>query len=529
MEHPIYSGSQKVGGLKSSYSLNVFPSSGLQSAQSFILETTFVDEQNPAQPFDISNATASIYITAYKVEYTPVLLASGVISDSGSGTLDKVSFTIQSGLIPEDIALIPRGRVGNGVIYFILEETGKRLQFSEVVNITDTEFLLTADNSASSNVIVTNRNDLGTVINISLTIPPSNPSFNDSYIIAVGATGDWLNEDGNLAVWNGVAWIYKVTEQGNFVFDSNTSLQYVKDGSGWSASAGNMSTSTYDPANISEQVVGLTATQSLTNKTVNGVNLISSGSASLNLRQDGSYSAITASEVGNNTAQWNANQLQDNTIQDITLAAGQDGMVPTWNNTTGEIEWQSPPGLGGGEANTLEINPSATGLDITSTKAGTALRIKGINTSGAISAIINSEDIDFTIDDSSETQKGAVELATSVETGTGISTSLAVHPAGLKANYSPLLLVPDIKPSGAYTTNDADNGKWIIVDGAVTLHTAGQAGINILIQNSTSSPINYISTGLTKKGDSNSNISAEKAISVRWSQTNEIYVDGGTE
>lgn len=38
------------------------------------------------------------------------------------------------------------------------------------------------------------------------------------------------------------------------------------------AGAGDMNTATYDPANISEQLVGLTATQTLTNKTINAAN-----------------------------------------------------------------------------------------------------------------------------------------------------------------------------------------------------------------------------------------------------------------
>ena len=225
----------------------------------------------------------------------------------------------------------------------------------------------------------------------------------------------------------------------------------------------------------------------------------------------------------------NATQIQGNDVESLSLGAPENGMVPTWNFSTNTIEWQTPPGASGGEANTLEIDPAATGLDITSAKSVSALRVKGLNTTGALTSVVNGSDIDLGINSSSETLSGVVQLATPAQTISGSSSALAVHPAAAAATYSPLLLAPDIKPTGPYTTTDADNGKWIIVDDTVTLHTAGQPGINILIQNSDSSAISYNAPGLTKKGDSNNNISAEKAISVRWSQTNEIYVDGGTE
>jgi len=46
------------------------------------------------------------------------------------------------------------------------------------------------------------------------------------------------------------------------------------------AGGGDMSTGVYDPAAIAEQLVGLVAAQSLTNKSVNGVTLTTGGGAS---------------------------------------------------------------------------------------------------------------------------------------------------------------------------------------------------------------------------------------------------------
>lgn len=54
---------------------------------------------------------------------------------------------------------------------------------------------------------------------------------------------------------------------------------------------GDMTKAVYDAANIAQQVVGLTASQSLTNKSVNGVTLTTGGSATQFLNGAGSYAA----------------------------------------------------------------------------------------------------------------------------------------------------------------------------------------------------------------------------------------------
>lgn len=55
---------------------------------------------------------------------------------------------------------------------------------------------------------------------------------------------------------------------------------------------GDMSKATYDPANIAQQVVGTTAAQSLTNKSINGVTLTAAGSASQFLNGAGGYTSV---------------------------------------------------------------------------------------------------------------------------------------------------------------------------------------------------------------------------------------------
>jgi hypothetical protein len=235
MEDPKYNAVQTVGGTKSSYSFEAFPKrSGLQASQSFILSVRFVDEENPAQPFDISGATATLYVSAFGVSgYPETILAGGIITDSGSGTDDTVTFTVAKDLIPDDLGSFPTGKSGNSVFYFILEDADTKLQFSQNINVLDESYVLTGDNSASANVILVGSNDLGTVIDVSLNTPPVSPVINDAYIVASGGTGDWSGEDDNLAVYNGVGWIFRVPAEGNYVYDSLSDTRFDFNGTAW--------------------------------------------------------------------------------------------------------------------------------------------------------------------------------------------------------------------------------------------------------------------------------------------------------
>ena len=310
MEDPKYTVTQRVGGLKSSYSLSAFPKGGLQADQSFILEATFTDEEEPTLPFDISGSTATIYITAYKVKYTAVMLGAGVLSDSGSGTTDTVTFTVAKDQIPDDIASIAQGRTGNGVIYFELEDADTKLTFSQIINITDNNFLLTGDNSASANVILTGDNDLGTVIDTTIATPPVSPNFDDVYIVAAGGTGDWSGEDTNLAAWNGIAWIFRIAEEGNFVYDSTNDGQFVFDGSVWGPLS--IADNSVTTAKIVDQAVTETK---LADNAVTNIKMADNAIDTAELVDD----AVTNAKLADNAVE-NAN-MADNSIGTSELIA----------------------------------------------------------------------------------------------------------------------------------------------------------------------------------------------------------------
>jgi len=237
MEDPKYNASIKVGSKDSSYSFLAFPrgaTGGLQASQSFILELTFTDEQTPGQPFDISGSTTTLYCTGYNVQgFDVTMLGSGVLSDSGSGTTDTVTFTVTKDQIPDDLGNLPATKNGNSVFYCILEDADTKLQFYQTVNILDQDFQLTGENSVSENIILAGGNDLGTVINTQIATPPVGPSLGDSYIVATGGSGDWLGKDGQLAVFNGSDWIFRTPETGNFVYDSTADASYTYDSAAW--------------------------------------------------------------------------------------------------------------------------------------------------------------------------------------------------------------------------------------------------------------------------------------------------------
>lgn len=237
MEDPKYNASIKVGSKDSSYSFLAFPrgaTGGLQASQSFILELTFTDEQTPGQPFDISGSTTTLYCTGYNVQgFDVTMLGAGVLSDSGSGTTDRVTFTVTKDQIPDELGNLPATKNGNSVFYCILEDADTKLQFYQTVNVLDQDFQLTGENSVSDNIILAGGNDLGTVIDTQIATPPVSPVLNDAYIVATGGTGDWSGKDGQLAVFNGTDWIFRTPETGNFVYDSTADASYTYDSAAW--------------------------------------------------------------------------------------------------------------------------------------------------------------------------------------------------------------------------------------------------------------------------------------------------------
>jgi len=69
------------------------------------------------------------------------------------------------------------------------------------------------------------------------TTPPATPAAGDRYIVAAGATGAWGGQDGNVALWDGGAWVFYVPAIGWLAYIEAEGVLSVYKGPsvGWSA------------------------------------------------------------------------------------------------------------------------------------------------------------------------------------------------------------------------------------------------------------------------------------------------------
>lgn len=96
-----------------------------------------------------------------------------------------------------------------------------------------------------------------------------------------------LDSAGRAAIW--IVGSYRID-----VYTSADVLVRSTDNVPAFTAGGDMTKAVYDPANIAQQLVGTTAVQSMTNKTVNGVVLTATGSSSNYLNEAGAYTTLTS-------------------------------------------------------------------------------------------------------------------------------------------------------------------------------------------------------------------------------------------
>ena len=240
---------------------------------------------------------------------------------------------------------------------------------------------------------------------------------------------------------------------------------------------------------------------------------------------------VTASQIGNTIAQFNANQAQG---IDLPIPAGvaDDQKVLTYDDTTGDYLLVTPPGAGGtGEVNDLALDAGATGQNIRVTKSGSDIIIKGIL--GANNATVSTIGSDIVIDviDSAENVRGAIAIANSATVDAGLDNTQAVTSLRLQtklADYQPK--TPEVKTTtGAYTLVASDLGKLVIVDGVLDLPSL-PAGYNVFIYNTSVSAVGLsASGGVAIDNTTNTSISAKGSISVFYLDATTVIVDGNTE
>ena len=235
---------------------------------------------------------------------------------------------------------------------------------------------------------------------------------------------------------------------------------------------------------------------------------------------------IDASTVGNTIAQWNANKIQGFDAP-IPTGVADDQKVLTYDDTSGQYQLVSPPGLGGGESNDLSLQGS--GEDIRISKSGSDILIKGVLGTGVISTTTNSNNIEINLPQSAEGVVGGVALANagnvaSLDNDVALSPFQADQMIGDKADKD--LTINSVIAD--YTLLSGDKGSVVEVTNSITLPVLTQ-GYNCLIYNSSATTSAITLSGTTIDNTSNLNISANGSMSVIYLSETRIIIDGNTE
>ena len=156
---------------------------------------------------------------------------------------------------------------------------------------------------------------IGGVIDRDLTSPPSSPNEGDLYIPASTATGAWQGKEDNLAYYVNGEWIFSQPQEGwqHYLIDEAEVITYS--GSGWELNT----TTAY--------------------RLYDGTDEVTASQARTHIDSTSNPHSVTATQVNNTTAQWNADQLQGNAI---ATTSPTDGQGLFWDVSAGEYQPQTP-------------------------------------------------------------------------------------------------------------------------------------------------------------------------------------------
>uniref|UniRef100_UPI0015EF0B81 DUF2793 domain-containing protein n=1 Tax=Chthonobacter albigriseus TaxID=1683161 RepID=UPI0015EF0B81 len=71
------------------------------------------------------------------------------------------------------------------------------------------------------------------VVSVSLASPPPGPAAGARYVVASGGTGAWAGRDGQIARWDGAAWLFHAPQPGWIAVAEDTASLYARIGSTW--------------------------------------------------------------------------------------------------------------------------------------------------------------------------------------------------------------------------------------------------------------------------------------------------------
>ena len=516
MIDPVYTTTLIVGGSTHKYAFTALPNEILAD-QSMDLSVTITNSDS--SPYDLSGATAEFFCTARNVSgLIPTNLGSATLSDSGSGTVDTVSIVLPKDGIPDFLGSYSPTRTGSSVFYFQIQDADSYIQIYQYVNVTASDF--SGDGSG----------------NIEL------PSSSLLYTPADGA--DWPDPDPT------------TVEEG--LDELADRVQTIED----NPIAGDMTKAVYDPqvieadafdrnnmtgtqlaSTISDFESALSASPSITGSvTVHndvsdaGAGIIPSSQTNIDITNNTSHVSsstnphnVTPAQVGNDTAQWNADKIHDLDLP-VPQGATDDDKVLTYDDATTSWVLATQAGAGTGENNDLSLDAGATGETIRVTKSGSDIIIKGIL--GANNATVSTVGSDIVVDviDSAEGVRGAIAIANASDMSTGTDDTRAVSPVKLEtklSDYQPKALTVKTT-TGVYSLIAGDLGTIVKVDNDLTLPVLS-TGYNLFVYNTSASAVSLITSGTTIDNTTDTQIKANGSISVVYLDSTTVIVDGNTE
>lgn len=142
------------------------------------------------------------------------------------------------------------------------------------------------------------------IIDKDLSTPPVSPLTGDCYIVAAAATGAWAGKSTQVAYFDQI-WRFIIPNRGLMLWVNDENIHYIYDGTVWQVQASaDISKSVYDPANISQQLVGINATQTLANKTLTAPrisSIVNTGTLTLPTTTDTLVGRATTDTLTNKT------------------------------------------------------------------------------------------------------------------------------------------------------------------------------------------------------------------------------------
>ena len=203
--------------------------------------------------------------------------------------------------------------------------------------------------------------------------PPTSPVDGDAYIVAASPTGAWAGMANQVAYYNG-GWEFIVPNEGLMLWVMDENKHYLYDGIAWGVFtiASQMDKATYDAANIAQQLVGISATQTLTNKTISGAsNTITNVSLASGVTGNLPVTNLNSGTGASSTTYWRG----DGTWAAVTAGTGDvsgpasatDNAVARFDTTTGKLIQNSAVTI----ADTTGVIAGTQGVTFSGSTSGT--------------------------------------------------------------------------------------------------------------------------------------------------------------